>query len=64
LTRRTRAIAEKAAEEGITPLEVMLTNMRHFHKLAESAEKALAELSADKIAGMDPRSSSNICWPK
>jgi hypothetical protein len=54
LTKRTRLIAEKGAEEGITPLEVMLANMRHFHKLAESAEKALAELSAEKIADMEP----------
>jgi len=54
LTKRTRLIAEKAAEEGIAPLEVMLANMRHFHKLAESAETALAELSADNIAGMEP----------
>jgi hypothetical protein len=32
----------------------MLDNMRHFAKLAESAEAALAELSVDKIAGMPP----------
>jgi hypothetical protein len=54
LTKRTRLIAEEAAEQGITPLEVMLANMWHFHKLAESAETALAGLSADKIAGMEP----------
>jgi hypothetical protein len=54
LTRRTRLIAEKAAEQGITPLEVMLANMLHFYRLAESAEKALTELSADKVADMKP----------
>jgi hypothetical protein len=54
LTKRTRLIAEKAAEQGITPLEVMLGNMQHYQKLAENAESALAELSADKIAGMEP----------
>jgi hypothetical protein len=54
LTKRTRLIAEKAAEQGITPLEVMLGNMRYFHKLAEGAEAVLADLSADKIAGMEP----------
>jgi hypothetical protein len=32
----------------------MLDNMRHFAKLAETAEAALAELSADKIAEMPP----------
>ena len=49
-----KAIADKAAAEGVTPLEVMLANMRHFHKLAESAEAALTELSADKIAELPP----------
>ena len=33
-------------------LEVMLDNMRHFANMAERAETALAELSADKIAEM------------
>jgi hypothetical protein len=47
-------IADKAAATGKTPLEVMLDNMRHFAKLAETAEAALAELSADKIAEIPP----------
>jgi hypothetical protein len=34
LSRRTRAIAEKAAAEGITPLEVMIRAMRHFWQQA------------------------------
>jgi hypothetical protein len=53
-TLQRRAIAEKAVAKGITPLEVMLANMRHFHKLAESAEAALTEISADRIAGLAP----------
>jgi hypothetical protein len=44
LTKRTRLIAEKAAEQGITPLEVMLANMWYFYELAESAEKALEKI--------------------
>ena len=48
------AIAEKAASEGVTPLEVMIANMRHFHKLAESAESVISELSHDKIAKLPP----------
>lgn len=32
----------------------MLANMRHFHKAAENAEEALAELSFKKIAVMEP----------
>jgi hypothetical protein len=53
-TKRTREIADNAAATGKTPLEVMLDNMRHFAKMAESAEAAIAELSADKIAEMPP----------
>lgn len=53
-TLQRRAIAEKAVAKGITPLEVMLANMRHFQKLAESAEAALAEMTPDKIAGLKP----------
>lgn len=52
LATKTRLIAERAAAEGKTPLEVMLSNMRHFDKLAESAERALADLSADAIADL------------
>jgi hypothetical protein len=32
ITKRTRAIAEKAAEAGITPLEVMLQAMRSAYE--------------------------------
>jgi hypothetical protein len=53
-TKRTREIANQAAAAGKMPLEVMLDNMRHFAKIAESAEAALAELSSDKIAEMPP----------
>jgi hypothetical protein len=53
-TKRTREIANQAAAAGKMPLEVMLDNMRHFANMAESAEAALAELSADKIAEMPP----------
>lgn len=36
-TKKTREIADKAAEQGITPLEVMLNAMRE-HALAADAE--------------------------
>ena len=51
-TKRTREIANQAATAGKMTLEVMLDNMRHFANMAERAETALAELSADKIAEM------------
>lgn len=35
LTKRTQAIALEAGERGITPLEVMLENMRFAHEKAE-----------------------------
>lgn len=40
-TKRTRAIADAALKDGITPLEVMLDNMRFYH--SEGARK-LAEV--------------------
>jgi hypothetical protein len=53
-TKRTREIANQAAAAGKMPLGVMLDNMRYFANMAESAEAAIAELSAAKIAGMPP----------
>jgi hypothetical protein len=40
-TKRTREIADKAAAEGITPLDVMLSNMRFWN---EEAAKVLRTL--------------------
>jgi hypothetical protein len=50
LTTKTREIASKAAEEGITPLEVMLQNMRHFYQVALDAEETLRGLTAAEIS--------------
>lgn len=50
-TKKTREIADKAAAEGVTPLEVMLFTMRAL--LAE-AEDVVAE----QVAAGQP-----ICWP-
>lgn len=47
--RRTREIANQAAAEGVTPLEVMLGNMRFFHTEAgELLQKIMAPDAADK----------------
>ena len=51
-TTRTRAIADKAAETGILPLDVMLDNMRHFHKVALEAEAVLERLTAEDFTGV------------
>lgn len=37
-TKKTRAIADKAAEEGVTPLEVMLRTMRQLVTDAEGED--------------------------
>lgn len=39
--RKTREIADKAAEEGITPLEVMLKTMRALMDRAEAISKEI-----------------------
>lgn len=41
LAERTRKVAEKAISEGLTPLEVMLDNMRFAH---QGANNCLAKL--------------------
>jgi hypothetical protein len=52
-TKRTRAIAEKAAQEGITPLEVMLRSMRE-HYDAGRLDNAAA-IAKDAAPYMHPR---------
>lgn len=46
-TRKTREIADKANEEGITPLEVMLGTMR---ELWGKAEAGVVETSGEGVA--------------
>lgn len=52
LTARTREVAEKALAEGISPLEVMLGNMRHFQQVALDAEKVLESLTDEEVMVM------------
>jgi hypothetical protein len=44
---KTREIIERAAEQGLLPLEVMLDNMRLYHR---KAEEALRKLLAGKMS--------------
>lgn len=53
LTRRTREVAEKALAKGLTPLEVMLTAMRHHVKKKEW-DKAAA-VAKDAAPYVHPR---------
>jgi len=50
VTKRTREIAEKAIATGMTPLDVMLSNMLHFQKVALDAEATLEGLTADEFS--------------
>lgn len=51
VTKRTRAVAEKALALGKAPLEVMLDNMWHFQQVALDAEAMLEGLTADEFFG-------------
>src|ERR1700690_2753221 len=44
---KTREIIERAAEQGLLPLELMLDNMRLYHR---KAEEALRKLLAGKMS--------------
>lgn len=43
----TEAVVERAKAEGPLPLDIMLENARHFHKVANDAEKVLESFAAD-----------------
>lgn len=53
LTQKTREIAEKASAQGITPLEVMINNMRHWYELGEYDRAGAA--AKDAAPYMHPR---------
>jgi len=52
LTKRTQAIAERAAATGQSPLEVMLENMRHFQRVAIDAETVLETMAQDDLQSL------------
>lgn len=52
-TKKTREIANKAAEMGITPLEVMLENMRFAHQEAAGILGRLLDSDAEVPEGFD-----------
>jgi hypothetical protein len=56
VTRKTRELAERAAAEGITPLEVMLADM--CAKVAAGDLHAAADRARDCAPYMHPRLSS------
>jgi hypothetical protein len=50
VTKRTREVAERALATGMTPLDVMLDNMRHFQQVAIDAESTLEGLTAEEFS--------------
>lgn len=50
VTKRTREVAERALATGMTPLDVMLDNMRHFQQVALDAEATLDGLTATEFS--------------
>ena len=56
VTKKTTEIAQRAAAEGITPLEVMLDAMRQAHKKKDLA--AAAGFAKDAAPYMHPRLSA------
>jgi hypothetical protein len=49
--KANQARQAKIAAEGVTPLDVMIDNMRHSHMAAEDAERVLAKATEAEFAG-------------
>ncbi len=58
LTQKTREVAERALATGMTPLDVMLDNMRHFQQVALDAESVLEGLTAEEFSEQVPTDAS------
>lgn len=58
ITQRTREVAERALATGMTPLDVMLDNMRHFQQVALDAEAVLEGLTAEEFSEQVPADAS------
>jgi hypothetical protein len=52
ITKRTRAVAEKAIASGKAPLEVMLDNMWHFQQVALDAEAVIESMNEEQVASL------------
>ncbi|MDW9960924.1 hypothetical protein GOB20_24585 [Sinorhizobium meliloti] len=57
ITKRTREVAERALATGMSPLDVMLDNMRHFQQVALDAEATLEGLTAEEFSQVSPSAS-------
>lgn len=57
-TKKLKAIAEEAAAKGVTPIDVMLGNMRYYHERAEDFTTKLEQL-AETISAADMANPAN-----
>ena len=57
-----RITADQAAAEGLTPLEMMLANMRHFHPEAVAAEASVLALG-EQLAAIGAESDPQEAFP-
>lgn len=55
VTTKTREVAERVLATGMTPLEVMIDNMRHFQQVALDAEATLDGLTASEFSKSVPK---------
>lgn len=55
VTTKTREIAERSLATGMSPLEVMIDNMRHFQQVALDAEATLEGLTAAEFSESIPK---------
>lgn len=51
ITKRTREVAERVSATGMSPLEVMIDNMRHFQQVAIDAEALLDGMTVEEFTG-------------
>lgn len=58
ITQRTRDVAERALASGMSPLDVMIENMRHFQQVALDAEATLEGLTAEGFSESVPADAS------
>ena len=54
ITKKTREVAERVTATGMSPLEVMIENMRHFQQVALDAEATLEGLTASEFSEQFP----------
>lgn len=58
VTTKTREVAERVLATGMSPLDVMINNMRHFQQVALDAEATLEGLSASEFSEQIPANAS------